>query len=183
MGVNCDKPQRWKRDIALSVDLYNEWFLNFAPNTYREERVKATNDVQALLGRTDYLRRVSFRELSEHPSVLFGLRMCTAPPIARDRLVGLAGVPRSLVDTMEKADCLPPQMSNAVREKAVQKIIAAITRLVDIDIFTWLSENRDPTQQEVYRAATIVADRLCGANANPIVRNAEERRQLSKLKA
>jgi hypothetical protein len=42
MGVNCDKPQRWKRDIALSVDLYNEWFLNFAPSTYREERVRAT---------------------------------------------------------------------------------------------------------------------------------------------
>ncbi len=38
MGVNCNKPQRWKRDIALSVDLYNAWFLEFAPNTYREER-------------------------------------------------------------------------------------------------------------------------------------------------
>ena len=34
----------------------------------------------------------------------------------------------------------------------------------------------------MYRAATIVADRLCGANANPIVRNAQERRQLGKIK-
>jgi hypothetical protein len=84
---------------------------------------------------------------------------------------------------MEKDDCLPPQMSNMAREKALQKIIAMITRLVDADIFAWLTEHRDPTQQEVYRAATIVADRLCGANANPIVRNAQERRQLSKLKA
>ena len=25
MGVNIDKPQRWKEDIALSVDLYNRW--------------------------------------------------------------------------------------------------------------------------------------------------------------
>lgn len=182
MGINCDKPQRWKRDIALSVDLYNEWFLNFAPSTYREERVRATGKVEAMLDRTAYLRRLTFQELSEHPSILFGLRMCAAPPIARDRLVGLACVPRALVDTMEKDDCLPPQMSKAALEEALGKIIAMITRLVDVDIFTWLSENRDPTQQEVYRAATIVADRLCGANANPIIRNAQERRQLSQIK-
>lgn len=183
MGVNCDKPQRWKRDIALSVDLYNEWFLDFAPSTYREERVRATGNVEAMLEQTGYLRRLTFHELREHPSILFGLRMCTAPPIARDRLVGLARVPRALVDTMEKDDCLPPQMNKRVLEKAVQQMIAMITRLVDVDIFTWLPENRDPTQPEAYRAATIIADRLCGANANPILRNAQERRQLSRIKA
>jgi len=182
MGVNCDKPQLWKHDIALSVDLYNAWFLNFAPNTYREERVRATGNVEVLLERTGYLRKLTFQELSEHPSVLFGLRMCTAPPIARDRLVGLAGVPRALVDTMEKDDRLPPQMDKIALEKSVEKIIAMIVRLVDADIFTWLAESRDPTQQEVYRAATIVADRLCGANTNPILRSAQERRQLSQIK-
>jgi len=52
-----------------------------------------------------------------------------------------------------------------------------------VDIFTWLAEDRSPRQQETYRAATIVADRLCGANANPIVRNAQERRQLDRIKA
>lgn len=30
MGVNLDKPKNWKSDIALSVDLYNDWFLRFA---------------------------------------------------------------------------------------------------------------------------------------------------------
>ena len=183
MGVNCDKPQRWKQDIALSVDLYNAWFLNFAPGTYREERVRATRNVEVMLERTGYLRRLTARELREHPSVLFALRMCTAPPIARDRLVGLADVPRALVDTMEKHDRLPPQADRAALDKCAEKIVAMITRLVDVDIFTWLAENRDPTQQEMYRAATIVADRLCGANANPIIRNAQERRQLSRIKA
>jgi hypothetical protein len=182
MGMNCDKPQRWKRDIALSVDLYNEWFLDFAPSTYREERVRATENVEAMLERTGYLRRLTFDQLREHPSILFGLRMCTAPPIARDRLVGLARVSRALVDTMEKDDSLPPQMNKRALENAVQQMIAMITRLIDVDIFTWLAENRDPTQQEAYRAATIVADRLCGANANPIIRNAQERRQLNRIK-
>jgi hypothetical protein len=183
MGLNCDKPQRWKRDIALSVDLYNEWFLDFAPSTYREERVRATGNVEAMPERTGYLRRLTVLELREHPSILFGLRVCTAPPIARDRLVGLAHVPRALVDTMERDDRVPPQMNEGFLEKAVNQMIAMITRLVDVDIFTWVSENRDPTQQEAYRAATIVADRLCGANANPIIRNAQERRQLDKVKA
>jgi hypothetical protein len=183
MGVNCDKPQRWKRDIALSVDLYNDWFLDFAPSTYREERVRATRNVEAMLEQTGYLRKLTANELREHPSILFGLRMCTAPPIARDRLVGLARVPRALVDTMERDDCLPPQMNKKVLDEAIQQMIAMIMRLVDVDIFTWLAESRDPTQREVYRAATIVADRLCGANANPIIRNAQEQRQLKKVKA
>ncbi|MBP7051624.1 MAG: XamI family restriction endonuclease [Phycisphaerae bacterium] len=182
MGVNCDKPQRWKRDIALSVDLYNEWFLSFAPSTYRDERVRATAKVEAMLGRTAHLQKLTVRELSEHPSILFGLRMCTAPPIARDRLVGLAQVPRALVDKMEKDDRLPPQMDKAAVDEDLERIVAMITRLVDADIFPWLAENRQPTAQETYRAATIVADRLCGANANPIIRNAQEHRQLKQIK-
>jgi type II restriction enzyme len=84
---------------------------------------------------------------------------------------------------MEKHDRLPPQADRVALDKCIEKIIAMITRLVDVDIFTWLAESRDPTQQEMYRAATIVADRLCGANANPIIRNAQERRQLNKIKA
>ena len=31
MSVNRDKPDRWKDDIAASVDMYNEWFVEFAP--------------------------------------------------------------------------------------------------------------------------------------------------------
>lgn len=35
----------------------------------------------------------------------------------------------------------------------------------------------------MHRAATIVADRLCGAVANPIIRNAQEKRQLASIKS
>jgi len=182
MGINLDKPDRWKEDIARSVDQYNKWFLKFAPKTYREERVKATEYVAAMLGRTNHLRNLTLKELTEHPSILFALRMSTAPPIARDRLVGLAGVPKLLVNAMEKEGRLPRIMTKAVLNENLRKIAKMILRLTDVDIFPWLGEGRDPTEQEVYRAATIVADRLCGANADPIVRNAQERRQLLKIK-
>jgi type II restriction enzyme len=46
-----------------------------------------------------------------------------------------------------------------------------------------LGSNKQPDQEEVHRAATIVADRLCGTVADPIIRNAQEKRQLASLKA
>ena len=35
--------------------------------------------------------------------------------------------------------------------------------------------------EERFRAVTVLADRLCGADANPIMRNAQEKRQLRKI--
>jgi hypothetical protein len=53
--------------------------------------------------------------------------------------------------------------------------------MLDGDIFPWLAEKRRPTAEERYRSSTIVADRLFGAVAEPIVRNAQEKRQLALL--
>lgn len=55
-------------------------------------------------------------------------------------------------------------------------------KLADKDIFTWLETGKRPVQEEISRAATIVADRLCGAVADPIIRNAQEKQQLSLIK-
>jgi type II restriction enzyme len=54
--------------------------------------------------------------------------------------------------------------------------------MADPDIFVWLGREQAATDVEVHRAATIVADRLCGAVANPIIRNAQEKRQLAEIK-
>jgi hypothetical protein len=53
--------------------------------------------------------------------------------------------------------------------------------MLDVDIFPWLAEKRRPSEEERYRSSTIVADRLCGAVAEPIVRNAQEKRQLALI--
>lgn len=182
MSVNRDKPDQWKQDVAASVDLYNSWFLEFAPKTYRDERVKATRYVEDMLKRTNHLANLTPDELKAEPSILFALRMCTAPPIARDRLVGLTNVPKILVENMEKAGRLPPSLKEPELSEHLQKIVEMLTRLADEDIFTWLADQKKPTVKERHRAATIVADRLCGANANPIIRNAQEKRQLRRIK-
>ena len=117
-----------------------------------------------------------------YPGLLPTLRMSTCPPIAVDRLIGLAGVLPSLVKTMELKRKLPVRMSVAEADIQLVKIGTIIERLADPDIFVWLGRGTHPTEVELHRAATIVADRLCGAVANPIIRNAQEKRQLAAIK-
>jgi hypothetical protein len=182
MGVNADKPRRWKEDIARSVDFYNDWFLRFAPKAYRETRQKTTAQVGSALKWTRNLRDISPKLLRDHPEVLQMLRMATAPPIARDRLIGLARVSPNLVSSMEDHGRVPPRMAKEQLERELAFIGLMITRLADADIFPWLESAKEPTEMEAYRAATIVADRLCGAVANPIIRNAQEKRQLEAIR-
>lgn len=182
MAVNADKPHRWKADIAQSVDLYNTWFIQFAPRAYRETRVETAQQVEAALRWTANLTNLTPTVLQQNPSVLRILRMATAPPIARDRLIGLAGVLPNLVKSMEDNNRIPPRMLGVNVDAELQKISQVITRLIDRDIFPWIENKQEPTEAEVHRAATIIADRLCGAVADPIVRNAQERRQLAMIK-
>ena len=187
MPVNLNKPHLWKADVAASVDMYNAWFLAFAPKAFRETRVRTTKLVEATLKATDNLKDVSPELLSEHPEVLSTLRMSTCPPIAVDRLIGLAGVDDNLVKQMEgknkkKKNRLPPNAKSATLTPQLERIGDIIERLADPDIFVWLPDGRDATEDERHRAAIIVADRLCGSEANPIIRNEQEKRQLAKVK-
>lgn len=180
MAVNRDKPDRWKRDIARSVDMYNGWFLRFAPEAYRATRAQTTSAVEETLKETNNLRSIEAGLLKARPAILPALRMSACPPLAVDRLIGLAGVSRNLVKTMEKGD-IPPRMPQQKLEHDLKKIGDTISRMADPDIFVWLERGGDPSNQERYRAATIVADRLCGAVTNPILRNAQESRQLDVI--
>ncbi len=181
MAVNRDKPDRWKGDIALSVDLYNKWFLEFAPDAYRRTRVQTTSEVESTLEATANLTNIGVALLRAIPGVLPTLRMATCPPLAADRLVGLAGVSRHLVKVMERDKKLPVRMSREGADVALGKITGVIQRMADPDIFVWLERGDTPSELERYRAATIIADRLCGAVANPIIRNAQEDRQLAGI--
>jgi hypothetical protein len=180
MAINADKPHLWKTDIAASVDLFNTWFMEFAPGTYRETRVKTTEHVREALLLTDDLRSITPEVITNHPRVLPTLRMSTAPPLARDRLVGLAYVNKSLVLTMEKGK-LPPRLAKALLGGHLESICGIIQKLLDKDIFPWLKRGKDPTEEERHRASTIVADRLCGSMADPLVKNAQEKRQLELI--
>src|SRR5712664_10108 len=143
MPVNADKPQGWKKDIARSVDLYNDWFIKFAPQAYRTARTQATRDVERALKLTNNLPDLGPSILKQNPSVLPMLRMSTAPPIARDRLIGLAGVPAGLVFSMEISRQLPRRAAETL-DLNLMKISETILKLCDRDIFSWLDSGLKP---------------------------------------
>ncbi len=178
--INADKPHLWKADIAASVDQFNQWFMQFAPEAFRSTRVKTTEYVKKALVATNDLRTLDSTMLRANPGALPTLRMCTAPPLAVDRLIGLAQASKNLVGRMEKGR-LPTKMQGAELDEELAKLCRILARLLDRDIFPWLDNGQAPTDHERDRASTIVADRLCSAVANPIVRNAQEQRQLALL--
>ncbi|HVA15273.1 MAG TPA: XamI family restriction endonuclease, partial [Stellaceae bacterium] len=202
MPVNLNKPKQWKADIVQSVDMYNGWFMKFAPQAFRTTRVQTTRAVEAALRATGNLSNIQPALMREHPEVLPTLRMSTCPPLAVDRLIGLAGVSTNLVKCMELERKLPARgsleapraerapaaasrspptsdqrerpsekwratrMEAADVELQLAKIATIIEKMADPDIFVWLGRAESASQAEVHRAATIVADRLCGAVAN-----------------
>jgi hypothetical protein len=186
MPINADKPHLWKSDVECSIDFYNDWFIRFAPETYRTQRGKTTESVLAAFKKTTGLTRIVPAILRETPGLLPILRMVTAPPLARDRLMGLAYVGKSLIDSMEGKDSvvprLPKRMPEADIQANLQKICDVLVELIDDDLIPWVASKEKPSKQELDRAATVIADRMCGAASDPIIRNAQEKRQLLALK-
>lgn len=182
MAINRDKPDLWKHDIAQSVDMYNDWFMNFAPEAYRNTRIQTTKDVEETLKATRNLANIMPAIFMAKSTVLPTLRMSTCPPLAVDRLVGLAGVSKNLVERLEEGK-IPPRMAASELEQQLNKISQIIVKMADPDIFVWICTQVEPSETAIYRAATIVADRLCGSVANPIIRNAQEKRQLTAIAA
>jgi hypothetical protein len=178
--INADKPHLWKADIAASVDRFNQWFMDFAPEAFRTTRVETMVHVKRALLATSDLQELNAATLKANPWALPTLRMCTAPPLAVDRLVGLAGANKNLVARMEKGR-LPTKMVATDLDTELTKICGILSRLLDRDIFPWLDNSKGPTDHERNRASTIIADRLCSAVANPIIRNAQEQRQLALI--
>lgn len=178
MPINADKPQLWKADTRASVDQFNQWFMKFAPKAYRDTRKKTIESVEQGLTLTKDLSSITPEVIKANPGILPMLRMSTCPPLARDRLIGLADSTKNFVGCLEEGK-LPRLLSPELLQEHLGKITLILSRMLDVDIFPWLEEKRKPTNEERFRSSTIVADRLCGAVAEPIVRNAQEKRQLS----
>jgi hypothetical protein len=182
MPVNRDKTHLWKDDTAASVDLFNQWFMDSAPKAFRETRVRVTQDVEDALMATGDFAAITPAVLREKPAVLPTLRMACCPPLAVDRLIGLADANKGLVGNMERGK-MSVRMAEADLVDNLNRLIRIIDRMLDRDIFPWLAHGAKPTPKQRHRASTVVADRLCGAVANPIIRNAQEKRQKDKIEA
>lgn len=109
-------------------------------------------------------------------------RMATAPPLALDRLAGLSHTNRNLLKRLEE-DKLPTRIADEELASQLQRIIDIIHRMLDVDMMAWLAKGIAPKKNEALRSASIIADRLCGTLADPIIRNEQEARQLRSISA
>ena len=179
--INRDKVDSWKIDIADSVDFYNRWFLAFAPKTFKTARKQATSDVANTFKLANDCRSLNEDMLLLVPQTLPILRQMTCPPLARDRLAGLAKISPAAVKRFEsgaQASGWPMRNGKAI----AQAITRVINQLIDTDLLPWLDRiPTGPTSEQRDRAALVIADRLCGALADPIIRNSQEKRQLSAI--
>lgn len=179
--LNADKVSMWKPDIEKSVELYNNWFIKFAPKTFKESRAGSINLVKDVFDLTENLKSINPSVLKNHPSLLPTLRMCTAPPLARDRLIGLSQASKSVVATMERGK-LPRRMQPSELDDQLDRICKTIRGLLDGGIFGWIENDSDPNERNIEMAASIVGDRVSGALSDPIIRNAQEQYQLEKIR-
>lgn len=181
MTVNSHNITSWKEDVYKSVAFYNDWFINFAPEAYKKTRRETADSVAAALEATNFLANITPEHLIKAPELLPILRMSTVPPLARDRLIGLSQVPSGLVSSLENKKRVPLRMDKAILHAELTKICQTLSEMLDTDIFTWVRSGIKPTLEEEQRASIIIADRLCGMIADPIIRNAQERRQLKSV--
>jgi hypothetical protein len=179
--INADKRPRWEADIGQSVELYNTWYLKFAPEAFGGERADAAALVEHALKVTEGLNNLTTDVLKDHSAIFSTLRMCTCPPIARDRLSGLAGVSPDFVGTLEGGTTTPRMKPEQVIA-GLGKLLAVLRTLIDYELFSWVRAGKKPDPVELHRAATIIADRSCAAAAGPFIRNAQEERQLAKIR-
>lgn len=182
MPVNAENPVRWPEDIRASVDLYNRWFMDFAPAAYRAAQAKAARAALRAMDVTHDLRNLTGEQLRSDPGILPVLRMATAPPLAVDRVVGLSGTSRVLAGALEGGR-LPARMDQAKLHQQTDAVAAVLQRMSDRHLLPWLDSDRAPSAAEREHAASIIADRLTRAIADPAIRNAQEVRQLNALKA
>lgn len=177
MSINSNKTELWKEDTMRSVDYYNHWFMNFAPKAFREARNGVIGKVKRAMKLSQGFTDITADLLCRNPEIISTLRMATAPPLAVDRLAGLASAQRSLVKSMEAGK------AKRIDSEQVGRIAAVITKMLDRDIMTWTEGKAQPKRSDVLRSASIIADRFTGSLADPIIRNEQEKRQLAAIAA
>lgn len=171
----------WKEDSWVSVDYYNNWFMQSAPDAYKHARKGVLDKVKDTFNAFDLLKNITPENLLKRPEALSILRACMAPPLAIDRLAGLCLSGRTLITRLENGK-LPSKSNEQELLDSLVRICEILNKLRDTYLFPWIENLQRPSIQTINRSAAIIADRITGALADPIIRNSQEQRQLKSIK-
>jgi hypothetical protein len=172
--VNRLKTQeQWVPDIQRSVAEYNAWYQARAPVIYADLRVAIQSDADAALRATDQLRNVTAAVLRLNPRIITALRLAAAPPMARDRLVEMVGVPRAFVTALEEGRV----STRTTSSDYLEALAGFLSPVFDPVIFPWVLSGRSPLPAERAVALVVLGDRIVRSVADPAIRNEQEARQ------
>ena len=179
---NADNaPEDWRADIETSVAEYNDWYRAEAPGIYADARGVAALHVERAFELTRDFTDLSPDVFVERPDILFAARQALAPPLARDRLVTLAEVPKNLVKCMEEKNEFPRRATQLDRHLA--EITVTLESLLDPTLLSWVGTGSFPSEIQRDRAVAVVSDRLARAIADPAIRNRQEQRMRERIEA
>lgn len=181
MGAARKYDPSWDADIAESVRRYNSWYRAEAPMIYAEARSVSSEWVEAAFEITGDFVKLSPEALEARPEILLVARQALAPPLARDRLVTLAGVPKNLVKVMEEGNRFPHRVQGL--NEHLEKICEVLNSLIDPVTLYWVRDGAAPSEIERDRAIAVLGDRLARAIADPRIRNRQEQRMRETMEA
>jgi len=124
--------------------------MKFAPKAYRDSRKETIGSVEKGLKLTKDLTILTSEVIRANPGILPTLRICTCPPLARDRLIGLADSSKNFVGCLEGGK-LPQLISPESLQEHLSKITRILSQMLDVDLFPWLEEKRRPRKEERYK--------------------------------
>ena len=180
--VNSINPSQWKRDIEDSIKQFNSWYIQNAPVFFDSQRDIASKKVRDLFQKSNNLKNLGSDFLIKNPGFVSILRMCTCPPIARDRLSGLAMVDKNFINKVDRNGTFPERLSEDAIKNTIEKISNVFQRLLDKKCFPWLMDFNTPSSEHIDIAIGIISVRFCSSLADPIIRNKQEERQLLAIK-
>lgn len=168
----------WEDDIQYSKQVYNDWYIKESPGTYIENFDEISSKVKLFFEITNNLENISVELLKEYPTLITVLRMCTSPPLAHDRLSGLANVQKHVLKKMHEGS-----MPRSVTDEQLKRIINVVRDMLDERLFPWMFSYtiEDDKMNQVWNAIQIVTDRLSSSVSNTTVKMSQEVRQLAIL--
>ena len=139
MPANRHKPDLWKADIAKSVDMFNEWFLHFAPKTFRESRNAGDLRGCICFGADRVSEESEPRDACLSSGVPAGPAnddMSTHCTRQVDRFGG--GFPKPCTRAWRLSTRFRGKWLTTTLQQGLAKIAQILRRLADTDILVWL---------------------------------------------
>ncbi len=156
-------------EIKRSAGEYAHAFKELASTDYLKNRAAAAEKAREALQSTSHLARIEPETVKENPDRLEALCNMCLPPLSRDRLAALSGVPARRIMSLQRGE-LPTRYSSRVQlvEEDLPAICRVLSEMIDTDLAPWIKEDRPCSRGEESELVAVAADRMSSARTKAV---------------